>query len=188
MTSVDCHLWHDLDSPRKHASMCIPEKLSMLDCFWACPWRMTLMRLVEVGRSAYCEWHHSLGWLLDCITRRKCVKHRHSLLSSSDTDRTWPHALSSCCLHFPTLTMGQNKPFAFTGLFIIIARAARLEQHTQVYSTWVPQVTENRVPISISNTFLCPNPGLSLPSQTTDSNKDILRWNRRQCARTMLSW
>lgn len=138
MTSVDCHLWQDLDSPRKHASMCIPEKLSMLDSFWACPWRMTLMRLVEVGRSAYCEWHHSLGWLLDCITRRKWVKHRHSLLSSSDTDRTWPHASSSCCLHFPTLTMGQNKPFAFTGLFIIIARAARLEQHTQVYSIWGP--------------------------------------------------
>lgn len=138
MTSVDCHLWQDLDSPRKHASMCIPEKLSMLDSFWACPWRMTLMRLVEVGRSVYCEWHHSLGWLLDCITRKKWVKHRHSLLSSSDTDRTWPHASSSCCLHFPTLTMGQNKPFAFTGLFIIIARAARLEQHTQVYSIWGP--------------------------------------------------
>lgn len=109
MTSVECHLWQDLESPRKHASMCIREKLSMLDHFWACPWRMTLIRLVEVGRSAYGEWHHSLGWLLDCITRRKWVKHRHSLLSSSDTDRAWPHASSSCCLHFPTLTMGQNK-------------------------------------------------------------------------------
>lgn len=40
-------------------------------CFWPCLWGIILHRLTEVRKPVHCGGHHSLGWDLDCVERRK---------------------------------------------------------------------------------------------------------------------